>query len=93
MGQHLKKMESGIAVQTAADLHLFLLDRALHPELFRQYGSYRVSQERYHADIWFTGVSHVVTVTDGQRTLTERGGEERDLLAGHGIVTRWRGKG
>ena len=93
MGQHLKKMESGIAVQTAADLHLFLLDRALHPELFRQYGSYRVSQAHYHADIWFTGLSHVVTVTAGQRSLTELVGAESDLLPGRGILTRFRMKG
>jgi hypothetical protein len=77
----------------AVDLHMFLYDRPLHPELFPHYRDYRVSQGRYHADIWIAGLSHVVTVTSGQRSLTELLGRELDVLPSRGILSRFRLKG
>ena len=80
-------------VQQAVDLNLFLIDRPLHPELFRHFADYRVQQSRYHADVWITGLSHVVTVTSGGRSLTECVGPESDLIPARAVLTRFRMKG
>lgn len=77
----------------AADLHLFVFDRALHPELFQRFANFRVEQARYHADIWIIGLSHVVTVTSGQRCLTELLARESDILPTRGVLSRFRLKG
>ena len=83
---------SGATVQVL-DLHLVVFDRALHPELFRHYADYRVEQGRYHADIWIVGLSHVVTVTCGARSLTELLVRESEVIPTRGVVTRFRLKG
>ena len=77
----------------AADLHLFLFDRPLHPELFRHYGQYRVEQGRYQANIWVVGLSHVCTVSCGNRAVTEFVGKDSDLLPARGVLSRFRLKG
>ena len=77
----------------AVDLHLFLYDRPLHPELFRHYADYRVRQGRYHADVWITGLSHVITVTLGQRSVTELVCTDLEALPSRGVLTRFRMKG
>lgn len=89
----VKRAELGSSLHLAADLNLFLIDRPLHPELFRHYANYRVNQIRYHADIWFVGLAHVVTVTSGQRSLTELVCTDSDMLPARGILTRFRMKG
>ncbi len=87
-------MEIGsVPVLQSADLHLFLLDRPVHPELFRHYADFRVTQTRYIADVWITGLSHVVTVSAGGRSLTEIIAPEQDLLPGRGVLNRFRIKG
>ena len=83
---------SNSAVQ-AADLHMFLFDRPLHPELFRHYRDFRISQGRYHADVWVTGLNHVVTLTSGKRSLTELLSHDNDLLPSRGVLSRFRLKG
>jgi hypothetical protein len=77
----------------ALDLHLFVFDRGLHPELFSHYADYRVRQSRYHVDIWIVGLSHVVTLTSGSRSVTELLARESDLLPSRGVLTRFRLKG
>jgi len=89
----LRKLELGPLTLQASDLHLFAFDRALHPELFRHFAAYRVEQARYRADIWVTGLSHVVTVTAGPRSFTELLGRESELLPTRGVVSRFRLKG
>lgn len=79
--------------QTSVDLSLFLFDRPLHPELFQHYDNFRVSQGRYHADIWIVGLSHVVTLTEGSQTLTELVARESDALPSRGVLTRFKLKG
>ena len=86
-----KSMELG-TVQ-AVDLHLFLYDRPLHPELFRHFADYRVRQGRYYADVWITGLGHVVTVTSGTRSLSELVWADSDVLPTRGVLTRFRMKG
>jgi len=80
------------ALQTA-DLHLYVFDRALHPELFQHYADYRVAQGGYHADIWVVGLGHVLTLTSGEHCLTELLAPESDVLPTRGVLTRFRLKG
>jgi hypothetical protein len=89
----IKRLETHNPVLQAADLHFFLYDRPLHPELFRHYAAYRVSQGRYHADVWIIGLSHVVTLTCGQRSVTELLCGDSEILPTRGIVSRFRLKG
>jgi hypothetical protein len=77
----------------AIDLHLFLYDRPLHPELFRHFADYRVRQGRYHADVWITGLSHVITVTMGHRSISELLSNDNEVLPTRGVLTRFRMKG
>jgi len=89
----LKKTEPGALALQAADLHLFAFDRALHPELFRHFADYRVEQGRYHADIWVVGLSHVLTVTMGSRSLTELLTHDPEAAPTRGVISRFRLKG
>jgi hypothetical protein len=89
----MNNTEVGSLALQAVDLHLFLFDRALHPELFRHYADYRVEQGRYHADIWIIGLSHVLTVTSGQHSVAELLARESDVLPARGVVSRFRLKG
>lgn len=86
-------MSMGSAVQQSVDLNLFLFDRPLHPELFRLYGSYRVTQGRYVADLWLVGLGHVVTVSAGASCLVEAVANDSDVLPSRGVLTRFRMKG
>jgi hypothetical protein len=83
---------AGPPVQVA-ELHLFLFDRPLHPELFRHYQDYRIRQGRYVAEVWITGLSHTVTLTCGARSLTEMLGRDSEDLPARGVISRFRLKG
>ncbi|MBK8913538.1 MAG: DUF2617 family protein [Phycisphaerales bacterium] len=89
----MNRTDSQLAVPLSADLHLYLFDRPLHPELFRQYKSFRVAQGRYYADIWFIGLGHVVSLTAGQKSVVELMAVESDLLPTRGVLSRFRLKG
>ncbi len=89
----MEKTESPSVVLQSADLHLILFDRPLHPELFRHFADFRVEQGRYHADVWICGLSHVVTVTIGQRSMTELISRDSETLPTRGILSRFRLKG
>jgi hypothetical protein len=86
-------MELGSIAQQAVDLNMFLFDRPIHPELFRHYADYRIEQARYHAEVWIVGLSHVVTLYSGGRTLTELVSNDSELLPSRGLLTRFRLKG
>ena len=86
-------MELSSVVQQAVDLHLFLFERPLHPELFRHYADFRVTQARYHADVWIVGLGHVVTVTSGAQSITEVMAPDLEILPTRGVVSRFRLKG
>jgi hypothetical protein len=89
----LKRTDIRPTTLQAADLHLFAFDRGLHPELFRHYADYRVEQGRYYADIWIVGLSHVITVTTGQHSLTELLAHDSELIPTRGVISRFRLKG
>jgi len=81
------------SVLQAVDLQLFLYDRPLHPELFRHFADYRIRQQHYTADIWVVGLSHVVTVACGDKSVTELVAPESEVLPARGVLTRFRMKG
>lgn len=89
----MKRIESEGPAAQALDLHFFLFDRPLHPELFRHYADFRVAQGQYQADVWILGLSHVITVTCGQRSLTELLAGDSDVLPTRGVLSRFRLKG
>lgn len=89
----MSKIETGTPIVQAVDLNLFLYDRPLHPELFRHYKTFRIEQVRYYADVWIVGLSHVVTINTGRRSLTELVSREADCLPSRGVLTRFRLKG
>lgn len=91
--ESVKNTEFGNLPLQAVDLHLFAFDRSLHPELFRHYADYRIEQTRYYADIWIVGLSHVVTVTCGQRCITELLARDSDVIPTRGVLSRFRLKG
>lgn len=89
----INKPEPEIAALQCIDLNLFVFDRPLHPELFRHYATHRVAQGRYHADIWIVGLSHVMTVSLGDKCLTELLAPHTEVLPTRGLLTRFRLKG
>ena len=93
MNQDLRRTELGSVAHQSSDISLYLFDRGLHPELFRHYAETRVSQGRYHADLWIVGLGHLVTVTLGSRSLTELICAESDHLPTRGVLARFRFKG
>ncbi|MEE9294232.1 MAG: DUF2617 family protein [Phycisphaerae bacterium] len=86
-------MELGQTQQIVEDLHFSLYQRALHPELFHIYQVKRVEHRRYNAEIWVTGLAHVVTVQFGDQNLTELVSEQSDLLPRVGLAHSFRFRG
>ena len=87
------QVEQGQTQQRVDDLHFYLYERALHPELFHIYQVKHVEQRRYHAEIWIIGLSHLVTVHFGKQSLTELVFEASELLPKAGLVTSFRFRG
>ena len=86
-------VERGQTQQRVEDLQFFLYQRAVHPELFHINRVKRISQARYQAEIWVTGLAHVVTVQCGDQILTEIITEENELLPKAGLATSFRFRG
>lgn len=58
-------------IQKVASLRFFLYDRPLHPELFEIYHDHQVVTERYEAQLWVTGCTHVIGFYSGPHSLVE----------------------
>jgi hypothetical protein len=86
-------LEPGQTAQRIDELHFFLFNRALHPELFNIHRNKRVRQRRYQAEIWFTGLSHVVTFQFQEYHVTELIGMDSELMPKTGLVTEFRFRG
>lgn len=82
-----------IELAQAIDLHLYAFNRTPHPECFKHFSSHRVEQTRYHADVWITGLSHVVTVTTNGRSFTELLSRDGEGAPTRGVVACFRLKG
>ena len=46
--------------QQACELRFIVYNRALHPELFEIHHDHRIVKARFEAQIWVTGLSHVI---------------------------------
>jgi len=86
-------VERGKLRQTVEELQFCLYQRALHPELFHIDRVKRVTQARYSAEIWVTGLAHVVTIQSGDQILTEVITEPNELLPKTGLATSFRFRG
>ena len=53
------------------ELTFSLFQRSVHPELFKIYAKRRIRTDKYHADIWITGCSHVLSVCSAGVCLSE----------------------
>jgi hypothetical protein len=80
-------------LQRVADLKFVLYNRALHPELFRIQKSRHIERAAYQAEIWITGLSHVVTVHSAGRYATEVTTDDVEVLPHNGMVTSFQFRG
>ncbi len=80
-------------IQRVEDLQFCLYQRAVHPELFRIDCVRRIQQNRYQAEIWVTGLAHVVVVQIGDQVITEVIAEENEFLPKAGIAASFRFRG
>lgn len=86
-------MELGQTKQRIDELHFYLYQRALHPELFRIHQVKHVRQTRYHAEIWIVGLAHVVSFNAGRSCLTELIADECEMLPKIGLAMSFRFRG
>jgi hypothetical protein len=86
-------VERGQTQQRVEDLQFCLYQRAIHPELFRIDRVKRIRQSRYQAEIWVTGLAHVVVVHAGDQILTEVITEDNELLPKVGLAASFRFRG
>ncbi len=70
--------------QHVSQLQFFLYDRPLHPELFDIYQQRRVVKADYEAQVWITGISHLIGFYRGDATLVELLAESNTQLPTHG---------
>ena len=83
----------GTTQQRVDDVHFYLYERAIHPELFRIYHTHRIRQQRYQAEVWITGLAHVVTVQAKDEILTELTSVDSEILPKSGLVNTFRFRG
>ena len=72
-------------IQGAGELRFIVYNRAVHPELFDIWHDHRIVQAGYQAQVWVTGLSHVVGFHRGNATVTE-------LIAPAGTMLPQRGQ-
>lgn len=86
-------LELGLTKQRSTDLSFFLYRRALHPELFHIYMDKHIEYSNFQADIWTTGLTHVVTLQSGGTMVTELTAAPSELLTDRNLVTQFRFRG
>jgi len=86
-------LELGLTKQRSTDLHFFLYRRALHPELFHIYMDKHLVYGDFTANIWVSGLSHLVSVQNNDTMVTELAAVPSDLLTDRGLVTQFRFRG
>ena len=75
------------------ELTFSLFQRSLHPELFQIYAKRRLRTDRYEADIWVTGCTHVVSVYAAGAALSEVISSPGQMLPNRGLVERFQFRG
>ncbi|MCK6456501.1 MAG: DUF2617 family protein [Phycisphaerae bacterium] len=91
--QRKTTLELGLTKLQCSELNYFLYRRALHPELFRIFLDRHVDRGRYQADLWITGLSHLVSFQYEGGTITELTGGSSELLTDRNLVTHFRFRG
>lgn len=86
-------MELGKTQNRMEEMTFRLYRRALHPELFHIYQRRHVRRRLYQAEIWITGLSHVITVHSKNGFLTELTSADGESLPENGLVTSFRFRG
>ena len=86
-------MELGRTLQRVSDLRFALYNRTLHPELFHIHQSRHLGRPAYQADLWVSGLSHVVTVQSAGRFVTEVTSDDIEVLPQNGLVTSFQFRG
>lgn len=70
-----------------------LFQRPLHPELFQIYAKRQVKTDKYEADIWVTGCTHVIGVLAGDVFLSEVVSAPGQMLPQRGLIERFQFRG
>jgi hypothetical protein len=78
---------------TVEELTFSLFQRPLHPELFQIYAKRQLKTDKYEADIWVTGCTHVVSVYSGDMCLSEVVSSPRQMLPQRGLIERFQFRG
>lgn len=86
-------LELGLTKQRSTDLNFYLYRRALHPELFHIYMDKHLEYGDFQADIWVSGLSHLVTVQIDGTIVTELAAVPSELLTDRNLVTQFRFRG
>ena len=75
------------------ELAFSLFQRPLHPELFQIYAKRQLKTDKYEADIWVTGCTHVVSVYAGDVSLSEVISSPGQILPQRGLIERFQFQG
>ena len=75
------------------ELAFSLFQRPLHPELFQIYAKRQLKTDKYEADIWVTGCTHVVSVYAGNVSLSEVISSPGQMLPQRGLIERFQFQG
>jgi len=75
------------------ELNFSLFQRPLHPELFKIYGKRELKTDKYEAEIWITGCTHVVSVFADGLCLSEVISGPGQMLPQRGLIERFRFRG
>ena len=78
---------------TVGELTFSLFQRPLHPELFQIYAKRRLKTDKYEADIWVTGCTHVISVYAGDMCLSEVVSSPMQMLPQRGLIERFQFRG
>ena len=86
-------MESPQINVAIEELSFSLFQRPLHPELFQIYAKRQLRTDKYEADIWITGCTHVISVFAGDVCLSEVVSAPGQMLPHRGLIERFQFRG
>jgi hypothetical protein len=75
------------------ELTFSLFQRTVHPELFQIYAKRQLKTDKYEANIWITGCTHVASVHAKDICLTEVVSAPGQMLPQRGLIERFRFRG
>ena len=73
--------------QEVSQLRFLVYNRALHPELFEIHHDHRIVKDNYEAQVWVTGLSHLIGFYRGEAAITEVIAETSAMLPHRGRLT------